>query len=161
MRFFIILADGIRWNKIVHGITVPFICAFLSIQCAKQNTVLIRNIIEVFLIIIITIIIIIIVIIVIIIINNLYSAFSAGIQTPGGGGATPYPFIYHLSRKRSPFRLPFIDKWYSFHIPCLELCVPFNCCKCTIIYVIGNHKNRTFSRLYKAIKLICQPFLAL
>ena len=38
-RFFIILADGIRWNKIVHGITVPFICAFLSIQCAKQNIV--------------------------------------------------------------------------------------------------------------------------
>ena len=23
----------------VHGITVPFICASLSIQCAKQNTV--------------------------------------------------------------------------------------------------------------------------
>ena len=39
IRFFIILADGIRWNKIVHGITVPFICAFLSIQYAKQNTV--------------------------------------------------------------------------------------------------------------------------
>ena len=31
MRVFIILADGIRWNKIVHGITVLFICAFLSI----------------------------------------------------------------------------------------------------------------------------------
>ena len=25
--------------EIVHGITVPFICAFLSIQYAKQNTV--------------------------------------------------------------------------------------------------------------------------
>ena len=35
----IILANGIRRNKIVHGITVLFICAFLSIQCAKQNTV--------------------------------------------------------------------------------------------------------------------------
>ena len=38
MRFFIILADGIRWNKIVHSITVPFICVFLSIQYEKQNT---------------------------------------------------------------------------------------------------------------------------
>ena len=38
MRFFIILADGIRWNKIVHSITVPFICVFLSMQYAKQNT---------------------------------------------------------------------------------------------------------------------------
>ena len=27
------------FSRIVHGITVPFICAFLSIQCPKQNTV--------------------------------------------------------------------------------------------------------------------------
>ena len=27
------------FSRIVHGITVPFICAFLSIQYAKQNTV--------------------------------------------------------------------------------------------------------------------------
>ena len=39
MLSFIILADSIRLNKIVHGITVPFIYAFLSIQYAKQNTV--------------------------------------------------------------------------------------------------------------------------
>ena len=36
-------------------------------------------------------------------------------------GPTPYPFIYHFSGKRYPFRIPSIDKWYSFHTPCLEL----------------------------------------
>ena len=46
---------------------------------------------------------------------------------------TPYPFIYHFSRKRYLFRIPSIDKWYPFHIPCLKLCIPFNCCKCTVI----------------------------
>ena len=51
-----------------------------------------------------------------------------------GGSAprsNPYPFINHFSRKRYPFRIPSIDKWYSFHIPCLELCIPFICCECT------------------------------
>ena len=47
-------------------------------------------------------------------------------------GPTPYPFIYHFSRKRCPFRIPSIDKWYPFHIPCLELCIRFNCCKCAV-----------------------------
>ena len=27
-------------------------------------------------------------------------------------GSTPYPFIYHFSQKRYPFRIPSIDKWY-------------------------------------------------
>ena len=54
------------------------------------------------------------------------------VQSPGGGGAlkkflyvealpqgpTPYPFMHHFSRKRYPFRIPSIEKWYSFHIPC-------------------------------------------
>ena len=46
---------------------------------------------------------------------------------------TLFPFIYHFSRKRYPFRIPSsIDKWYPFHITCLELSNPFYCCKCTI-----------------------------
>ena len=28
----------------------------------------------------------------------------------------------------TPFILPSIDKWYPFHKPCLELCIPFDCC---------------------------------
>ena len=52
-------------------------------------------------------------------------------------GPTRYPFIYYFSRKRYSFRItiPSIDKWYPFHIPHLELCIPlsFNCCKCIVI----------------------------
>ena len=70
-------------------------------------------------------------------------------------GPTHYPFIYHFSRKKYPFRIPSIDKWYPFHMPCLELFIPFNCCKCLVFSIGTNHKNKTFSRLYKAIKFIC------
>ena len=41
-----------------------------------------------------------------------------------------------------------IDKWCPFHTPCLELCILFNCYKCTVSQIGINHKNRTFSRLY-------------
>ena len=66
-------------------------------------------------------------------------------------GPIPYYFIYHFSRKRSPFRIPSIDKrspfripsidkWYPFHIPCLALCIPFNC------YEMHCHLNRNQSQ---------------
>ena len=42
-------------------------------------------------------------------------------------GPPPYPFIYHFGQKRYLFRTPSIDKWYPFHIPSLELCIPFDC----------------------------------
>ena len=38
-------------------------------------------------------------------------------------------------------------KWYPFHIPIIELCIPFNCCKCTV-WIWMNHKTTTFSRLF-------------
>ena len=48
-------------------------------------------------------------------------------------GPTPNPFVCHFSQKRYSFRIPSIDKWYLFHIPFLELCIPFNHpCKCTV-----------------------------
>ena len=90
------------------------------------------------------------------------------LDLPGGGGystnfyterlrlkSNPFPFMYHFSRKRYPFRIPSsIDKWYPFHIPCLELSIPFTAVNA--LYLILNRpinrKNRTFSRLYKAIK---------
>ena len=75
---------------------------------------------------------------------------------PPPGGPTPNPFYTnHFSQKRYSFRIPSIDKWYPFHIPCLELCIHFNCCKCTVFSVGINHKNKTFSRLYQALTFIC------
>ena len=43
-------------------------------------------------------------------------------------GPTPYPFIYHFSRKRYPFRITSVDKWYPFYIginPKIE-CFPYS-----------------------------------
>ena len=52
-----------------------------------------------------------------------------------------------LTQKRYHFCIPHIEKWYPFHIPTLELCIPFNCCKCTVFTIWINHKTRTFSWL--------------
>ena len=80
-------------------------------------------------------------------------------------GPTPYPFIYHFSGKRYPFRIPsYAVQWdrmdrFSFSsvlegtyfpekiadLPCLLLCIPFNLCKYTIFYIGINHKHKTFS----------------
>ena len=32
-------------------------------------------------------------------------------------GPTAHPFIHYFWQKKYPFRIPSIDKWYSFHIP--------------------------------------------
>ena len=65
---------------------------------------------------------------------NIYTYwwFETGFK-PRGYSTTVYTgrLRPRFSRKRYPFRIPSIDKWYLFHI-CLELCIPFNCCKCTI-----------------------------
>ena len=37
--------------------------------------------------------------------------------------------FYIASWKGFPYHIPSIDRWYSFHIPCLKLYIPFNCCK--------------------------------
>ena len=69
---------------------------------------------------------------------------------------TPYPFIYHFSRKRYPFHIPSIsDKCCPFHIPCLELCIPFDCCKCTVFYIEINFRNN----LYTDVDLFFFSFL--
>ena len=81
-----------------------------------------------------------------------------------GGHASrsnPLSFYIQFFTKKNLFRIPSIDKWYPFHVPCLELCISFNCCKCTAFWIGINRKNRTFSRVYKAIKFICKPFWAL
>ena len=56
------------------------------------------------------------------------------------GGLRPlsYNSVHHFWWKRYPFLTPFIDKWYPFHIPSLELCIPFKCAvnhsPCTVFF---------------------------
>ena len=77
------------------------------------------------------------------------TVFFFSVHIPGGGGATQQIFILGGSTQRSNL-LPLLDtifhekgtpfiyllltnSWYPFHIPHLELCIPFNSCKCIVI----------------------------
>ena len=73
-------------------------------------------------------------------------------------GPTPYPFLYHFSRKRYPFSTPSIDKWYSFHTPCLKLCIPFNCCKFTVFQISITKLERFLNSLIKQHISFVSPF---
>ena len=65
-----------------------------------------------------------------------------------GGSAprsNPLPFCIPFFTKTVPLSCTSsIDKWCPFHIPCLELCIPFTCCKCTFFLIGIDHKNRRF-----------------
>ena len=65
-------------------------------------------------------------------------------------------FIYRFCQKRYPFRIPFvINKWYPFHVACLELCIPFNYCYCTVFNIQLNHKNQNvFSTYFTVLKCV-------
>ena len=76
----------------------------------------------------------------------------------GGGGRGGHTTNFHTGRlgpylqaRTDPI---FTQKWYPFHIPCLELCTLFTCSKCTVISIGIHDKNRTFSQLYKTMKFI-------
>ena len=64
-------------------------------------------------------------------------------QIPGGtqqifirGGSAPRsnPLLIYIpfSRKRYSFVYLLLTNGTPFTYPCLELCIPFNCCKCTV-----------------------------
>ena len=57
---------------------------------------------------------------------------------------TPYPFIYHFWQKRHPFG-----------IPSVELCILFNCCKCSLFQISINLSLEHFLDFFKALKCIC------
>ena len=63
--------------------------------------------------------------------------FSEWITKEGVGG-----FIHHFGQKR-----------YPFYIPSSELCIPFHCCKYTILKIWTNHKTRVFSQLFHSQKM--------
>ena len=71
-------------------------------------------------------------------------------------GPTPYPLIYHFWQERYPFHKP-TGKWYLFHMSTLEICIPFNCCKCSVFWLWINHKTRLFYRPCHCHKV--KPFL--
>ena len=55
--------------------------------------------------------------------------------------------------------IPSIDKWCSFHELFIELCIPINCCKWTVVKIWINHKTRMFfSTISQPKKIICKPF---
>ena len=56
-------------------------------------------------------------------------------------GPTPYHFIYHFWQKRYSLYW----QWYPFHMPSLKLCIPLNCCKCTVFEIWTSHKTRKFN----------------
>ena len=66
-----------------------------------------------------------------------------------GGSATrynPLPFyIPFLIKKKVPLsRYTFYWQWCPFNIPSLELCIPFNSCKCTFFMTWINLKPERF-----------------
>ena len=81
-------------------------------------------------------------------------------MTGGGGGGgeevTQQISIQADSAPTSkPVQIQFLhENGTLFHIPCLELCTPFTCCKCTVISKGINEKNRTFSQFYKTMNFI-------
>ena len=76
---------------------------------------------------------------------------------------SPTPYLLHtiFDSKRSPFRIPPIDQWDPFHIPSIELCIPFNCCKWAVFNIWRSHKTRKFSRLFLSHKMHLLALLGL
>ena len=84
-----------------------------------------------------------------------YSLVLFGLKHPGEAppwGPTLYPFVYYFWQKKVPiiFRIPSIDKWCPFSVPSLELCIPFNCCKC-MLYIRIDIKPVRFLGLFTPI----------
>ena len=75
--------------------------------------------------------------------------------------STLYLGIYLFWKKRYPFRISSIDKWYPFHIPSSEFGIPFNCFKCTVLKILINHVTKTFSGLYLSHEIHLLALLSL
>ena len=73
----------------------------------------------------------------------------------GGGDSTGklYPSVLPLAllntifdRKRCSFVYLLLTKWYFFHIPSLEFCIPFNCCCVhTVFALFREYIRKTFA----------------
>ena len=70
---------------------------------------------------------------------------------------TPLALYTTFYRKKYPFRKTSTEKWYPFHLACLEHCNPFNCCNCIAFfkYIYLITKPGSFPALsYISIKCI-------
>ena len=67
-------------------------------------------------------------------------------------------FYTIFDRKCAPFRIPSIDKWNVFHIPTLELCIPYNNCKYIVFKMWIIKTTEHFPDFFTAIKCICEPY---
>ena len=49
--------------------------------------------------------------------------------------SNPLPFDISFFTKKVPLSYSFylLQIWFHFHIPCLELCIPFDCCKSQLV----------------------------
>ena len=80
--------------------------------------------------------------------SNFFKRYFEMTRAVGPGGGTqqifirgglrpevqPLTLLYTIFHEKGiRFRVLSIDKWYPFHIPCLALCIYFNCCKCTVV----------------------------
>ena len=79
---------------------------------------------------------------------NFCARFIRGATTPPVQPLTLFLYHFFFLQKRYPFRITSIDKWYTFHIHSLEVCIPSNTsCICTVFEIWINHETRTFYRL--------------
>ena len=97
------------------------------------------------------------------IISKIFSGWALfrGGTLAGGGRLLPrsnlLPFYIHVPflTEKVPLLSPSICNWYPFHIPSLELCIPFNCYKCTCLFTKEYTKPECFLYSSIAIKCIC------
>ena len=59
----------------------------------------------------------------------------------------PLTLLYTISGRKGTPSYTFCWKWYLFHMRSLELCIPLNCCKCTVKIWI-NLKTRPYTQLF-------------
>ena len=66
------------------------------------------------------------------------------------------PFL--TEKGRYPFRIPSVDKWYPFYIPCLKLCIRLTAVNAVSFKIGISHKNRTFLDFIKRQNSSAIPF---
>ena len=63
------------------------------------------------------------------------------IQEGSNPRSDPLPFYTKFLTERLPLSYTFYWKMVPFHRPSLDLCIPFNCCKCAVFQALKNYKT--------------------